>query len=873
MQDNTDLKFTDISELPPNGQKYVADARKRPWKKVETKPSVSITHYPSKKNGCVIQCASRTVEFPSVIACEFDNCIPEYYEQAPPLKIKYISKSGRTVSTYTTPDMCYYHTEKGWVIRESKHRDLINSESEKSPNRYVQDRTGNWTCPPGMEAAKSLGMQYEVFMPSHEDEIFHRNCRWLEDYFFEEDINTDKNQFDELIEFIKIAGSKTTLQECIEDATINNAIIYRAIATRQVYFDLNLDLLCRPLTGTVYLNKDVALAWRHIRGSMPVTKIGVDIHENSALSWEGKTWKVKLTTDQIINLVSGDSEFRSVSIPQIQTLIDEGHVRQIDENGFNKEALNIINSASPSDIQEANTRADVLAQIANGKKDTCFEAKPRTIREWKKHFKKAEIKYGCGFLGLIPKNSFKGGKPPLSIQQQYPLIDKALYNYYLSEEAMSMRQAYALFKIEAESQYIEPACVETFINRGLKIGVVVKIKNRNGRKASYQKAKPLGSSNIPVHGDRPWETAHLDHTQLDIWLKSKITGQVLGKPWASLLVDADSREILARYLSFQRPSKIAVMMVLRDCVWRHRRLPQSIVVDKGAEFHSIYTDTLFASAYITKVTRPSSEPKFGSIGERFNGTLTDSVIDALRGNNKGLQKPRSLSKSHDPRLVAVWNPDEFINIFDEYLFEIYPNLPHHEILEKPRERFERGIKLSGDRPYRHIPYDQLFLTMTMPEPKNKPTRKIHHYGIGMNSLRYWGDCLEDYVENKKDYFVKCDPHNLNQGYIYLNGKWERLLCTSPIIREYNESKIDNSFIELMARAAIVSKDYRSVPEIYARFIMNCKKNEELLIANKNLISDSQNNCQTPPDHSSSTTQLQQTTDESHIFEEYDSATI
>ena len=105
----------------------------------------------------------------------------------------------------------------------------------------------------------------------------------------------------------------------------------------------------------------------------------------------------------------------------------------------------------------------------------------------------------------------------------------------------------------------------------------------------------------------------------------------------------------------------------------------------------------------------------------------------------------------------------------------------------------------------------------------------------MNNLRYWHDCLKDYVQNKQEYFVKYDPHNPNHAFIFLNGQWQKLYCTSPIVKEYNESKIDNSFIELMARAAIISSDYRSVPEFYARFLMNCKKNEDLMASNLNLI--------------------------------------
>lgn len=62
----------------------------------------------------------------------------------------------------------------------------------------------------------------------------------------------------------------------------------------------------------------------------------------------------------------------------------------------------------------------------------------------------------------------------------------------------------------------------------------------------------------------------------------------------TLLTDAFSRRILAVYLTFDPPSYRSCMMVLRECVRRHARLPQIAVVDGGKEFQSTYFETLLA---------------------------------------------------------------------------------------------------------------------------------------------------------------------------------------------------------------------------------------------------------------------------------------
>jgi putative transposase len=88
----------------------------------------------------------------------------------------------------------------------------------------------------------------------------------------------------------------------------------------------------------------------------------------------------------------------------------------------------------------------------------------------------------------------------------------------------------------------------------------------------------------------------------------------------TLLVDAFSRRILAMYLTFDPPSYRSCMMVLRDCVRRHARLPQFVVVDGGREFESTYFETLLARYECTKKTRPPAKARFGSLVERLFGT-------------------------------------------------------------------------------------------------------------------------------------------------------------------------------------------------------------------------------------------------------------
>jgi len=151
---------------------------------------------------------------------------------------------------------------------------------------------------------------------------------------------------------------------------------------------------------------------------------------------------------------------------------------------------------------------------------------------------------------------------------------------------------------------------------------------REGQRKAYSR-EPIYlelDSTTQRHGDRPFEICHIDHTELDLEMICSRTGPNLGRPWLTLLVDAFSRRILAVYITYDPPSYRSCMMVLRICVRRHGRLPQTIVTDGGKEFASVYFQSLLAAYECTRKTRPPAKARFGSVVERLFGTAVTRHI-------------------------------------------------------------------------------------------------------------------------------------------------------------------------------------------------------------------------------------------------------
>src|SRR5260370_34589463 len=114
---------------------------------------------------------------------------------------------------------------------------------------------------------------------------------------------------------------------------------------------------------------------------------------------------------------------------------------------------------------------------------------------------------------------------------------------------------------------------------------------------------------------------HIDHLEDDLELCDSKTNQLLGKCWLTLMILSSPRRIAAFYLTFDPPSYLSAMMVMRLCVKRYGRLLTAITVDGGPEFTSVYFEQLLALYRVRKHQRPSSEPHSGSPLVRFFGTL------------------------------------------------------------------------------------------------------------------------------------------------------------------------------------------------------------------------------------------------------------
>jgi len=163
--------------------------------------------------------------------------------------------------------------------------------------------------------------------------------------------------------------------------------------------------------------------------------------------------------------------------------------------------------------------------------------------------------------------------------------------------------------------------------------------------------------------------AHIDHTQADIELVCDKTGTKLGKPWVSIMFDAYSRRVLAIHLTFDPPSYRTCMILMRECVQRHWRLPSCLVTDNGKEFQSVCFDTLAAMFECTLKKRPPAKLRFGNVIERYFETLNSQFFNNLAGNIQIMNNVRQVTKSVNPTTHAIWTLKKLHKLLCSYAYK------------------------------------------------------------------------------------------------------------------------------------------------------------------------------------------------------------
>lgn len=832
------LTETELRQLYQNlnvsleAQQSIEEIRSSPpARRVRSAAGNVSVRYPSRKMGVTIQAESHRNELAGIYEKEYDPETLEYYDQPPRIKLVYEAKNGRRVGIWHTPDYFVIRSDGiGWEEWKTE-ADLLRL-AEQMPHRYSREEN-IWRCPPGEQHATQFGLFYRVRSSAEINWSLQRNLLFLEDY-----LRVDKEALAEkevcAVTSLVVEHPGITLQELFASEKVPNDVVFAMIAQGQLYIDLGAAPLAEPQRVKVFRDQETAQGYAVIASSSNENNPFVTVGLGASVVWDARSWTIVNLGATQVTLLAADGTL--VDLPQttFEDLIKLGRLSNPKESVLaesNPTIYELLAKASPTDFEEANRRYAIIKPWLASHPTSGQSVPRRTIRDWIGKWRKAETRYGCGYVGLLSHHLAKG-----NYQQKLPDSVSKLLETFILEDYETLKQktkvaVYGALVRKCEEQGIVAPSYKTFRRAVQKRPRTEQVQKRQGKRAAYQHEAFYQELTLttPRHGDRPFEIGHIDHTQLDIELVCSHTGRNLGRPWGTFLSDAFSRRLLAVTLSFDPPSYRACMMVLRECVQLHSRLPQIIVVDGGREFESVYFETLLARYECSKKTRPGAKPRFGSVCERLFGTTNTRFIYNLLGNTQITRHVRQVTKSVSPQEQACWTLGQFYPRLCEWAYEVYDTLEHPALGQSPREAFAMGMAQGGQRLQRLIPYDEIFRMLTLPTTPKGTAKVMPHLGVKVNALCYWSDALLDPEVEKTQVPIRYDPFDAGIAYAFIKGRWVQ--CLSEHYASFagrSEREIQLATAELRKRNHLHGQQFTITARKLADFLTSLEAEELLL---------------------------------------------
>lgn len=574
---------------------------------------------------------------------------------------------------------------------------------------------------------------------------------------------------------------------------VTNGDVFAMIVRGEVYVDLRLSWLGDEERVQVFRDRETAKFFQRLSETQQKPEEELvprsdDLIPGTTLLWNGVPAEIfHIGTTDITLYRNKYSDFPTFPKTEFDKWIREGRVTnfsalpRIDrESEAYKIALRL---ESRAELSEALWKFEkIIKPHLEGHPITDTTLTGRTHRNLITRYEIAKCKWGNGLLGIVPQHHKKGNNTDrlkLIDPQLRSMLDDFIEKHVETPVHKTKTLSYGAFRTVCLKAGIKsPPCYKIFIGAIKTRAGAEQTEKIEGSKAAYQKEEFSDwDPGIPIHGDRPWEYAHVDHTLTDVILRHTDKGVVMGRAWITLLIDSYSRCVLAYYITYDSPSYRSCMGVFRECVRLNARLPECFIVDGGSEFRSIYFEKLLARYKCDIIWRPATKPRFGAVIERFIHTLNKQFLHNLLGNTKVTKNVRQMTKSVDPRRHAVWTLPMLDTSLEKYFYEEYANRTHSGLDQSPKQAFSERIekfKLPKPKP---IKYDEIFLIDTMPTTRKGTAKLFRSRGLKNFGIWYRSKNLRKTSLYGKHLEIRYDPWNLAHIYAWTGKEWVE--CYAP----------------------------------------------------------------------------------------------
>lgn len=823
-------EYMDRLGIPASGRRLIERAHQHgPARKVQSNGISVVGAVQSEKMGQPIPYESRTLEYPAIVLYEHDPKVAAYFAQ--PFQLDLKLTDGGTKKPFRLghyPDFLVLRDNE-ILVEEWRESSRLQRIQRDHPGRLSYEQDG-WHWPDVEEHLQNYGFTYRIRTRDSLPDTYLANVRFLADYFHSSSppLSTQAREalsrvfgerlsipLHELIDKAKAVRPAAPAKYTESSADVDNAQgelafttddIYKSIALNLVGFNLSEHLLSDPSRSIVYRDPIAREFCARIDNTTPALRERRDfsLAPGASVLYDGMSFEVALAGATRLLLRRRDSgDEVEVSISSIRQLFDRGELKLIGEPPPRQ--THEHPTASPKEVEAALTRVHQLNLAKTAPEQVAVST--RTLQRYRRAMAEAGASAIEQNLALVPRFREQGNRRPKLPQEVLALIETTARDHFNTAAGISKRTAYRLFVDACHKQGLSP-CSERIFN--IRIGSATNIEARVGRRLA-DRVTPLPlhlEFSDPVHGVRAWEYVHFDHTEIDLELKAP-DGTPLRKAWLSLAICTATRRIVGFYLSFSAPSYVSCMMLLRDIVRRHGRLPETIVVDNGPDFRSKSFKRVLELYGVNTRWRPKGRPRYGSVMERVFGTTNTQFVHNLNGNTKLMKHARSVTRSVRPDAYVEWTLVALHGALKFFFERLYGNAIHPAYGETPNDRFARLVHEAGARMHKWIRYDTLFRIETCPEPDSGCTRVVDHVrGIKVNNAFYYCDAFrrQPGVHGAK-VEVRVEPWDPSVVYALVDNSWHT--CRSRSLAKYSyasEVELRYALEEAARRSGIARRD-------------------------------------------------------------------
>jgi hypothetical protein len=216
---------------------------------------------------------------------------------------------------------------------------------------------------------------------------------------------------------------------------------------------------------------------------------------------------------------------------------------------------------------------------------------------------------------------------------------------------------------------------------------------------------------------------------------------------------------------------MAVLMVLREIVRRHGRLPMMTITDGGSDFKSELVGKFLASKGAEHALRPRGEPRYGNPVERLNLDLNHHLTTVVHGSNSILKNPRMSSRSHDPRALAYMTVPMFAQKVETLVFGEYPDKFHNGLHATPRQTMQSAAVLQGQSWGIPARFDEAMVFQTLARLHKHGGLVRQRDGIRANGHNYYSQELIGRAHQRLADIPMYDPEDPTYIMARLGKEW------------------------------------------------------------------------------------------------------